>query len=298
LLFARARLTGLSKIAGADLIHCPANFCSGRSRIPQVLTVHDLSFLRHPEWFRVDRAAYYSYAIRRSVRLARRIIADSRATATDLESLLGVSPARIDVVPLGVGAEFQPATAERVDAVRKQYDLPEAFFLYVGTHEPRKNLARLVEAWNSIADEYPQDLVLAGRAGWKSAHLTAAIAASPHAARIHRPGYVPRRDLPALLSAADAFVYPSLFEGFGLPPLEAMACGTPVLTSATSSLPEVVGNAAVLVDPTDIASIADGLLRVLAEATALRQHGPQRAAAFTWERCAAATIAIYRAALS
>lgn len=296
MLFERFRMAALAEERNAAVAHFPANFCPNRFRVPIVLTVHDLSFLRHPEWFPANRAAYYRAAARRSVKVACRILADSQATARDLETLLDVSPDRIDVVPLGVGPEFRPADAETVAAVRHQHRLPERFFLYVGTHEPRKNLARLVEAWSQTAGDLPQHLVLVGRHGWKNKELDAAIAASPHAKRIHRPGHLSHAELPAVLSAADAFVFPSLFEGFGLPPLEAMACGTPVLSSDTSSLPEVTGDAAILVDPHSVDAIATGLHRVIDEADTLRERGLRRAAEFTWERCARATVACYRTA--
>ena len=296
MLFERFRLPGLVASHGAELVHFPANFGHDRCGVPMVVTVHDLSFLRHPAWFRADRAVYYKYAIGQSVRAARRILADSHATAADLEELLHVPRERIDVVYLGVDAAFQPASGTAVAAAREKYALPPRYILYAGTHEPRKNLPRLVEAWSREAAQLEQDLVLAGRHGWKNGALEEAIAASPHKERIHRPGFIAREDLPALMSGADAFAFPSLLEGFGLPPLEAMACGTPVLTSNTSSLPEVVGDAAVLVTPEDTADVARGLREVLARGAALGERGRARAADFTWERCARAALASYRRA--
>jgi glycosyltransferase involved in cell wall biosynthesis len=288
-------LSALCTRVGADIVHYPANFGPASGARNLVVTVHDLSFLKHPEWFRPDRAWYYRMAIRRTVGLAARLIADSQATADDLNALLGVPAGRIEVIPLGVSAEFQPSSADIRDKVRRAYGLPERFFLYVGTLEPRKNLPRLVEAWSRVADGAP-DLVIAGRAGWKNRALDAAIARSAHRARIHRPGFVAQADLPALLSAADAFVWPSLFEGFGLPPLEAMACGAPVLTSNVSCLPEVVGDAALMVDPADTGAIADGLQRLATDAalrSELRKKGAARAQAFTWERTARLTVQSY-----
>lgn len=284
----------------ADLIHYPANIGSLLPMRNTVLTVHDLCFLHDAAWFRPDRAAYYRWTIGRSVRTAERIIADSQATAADLSNLLGVSAKRIDVIPLGVGEEFRPISGESCATVRAWYKLPERFFLYVGTIEPRKNLVRLIEAWERIAGKCSADLVIAGRNGWRYGPIKEAAAASPHAARIHFPGFIAHEDLPTLLSSAETFVWPSLCEGFGLPPLEAMACGTPVVTSNVSSLPEVVGDAAIQVDPADVYALSEAMLKV-AEDSAVREdliaRGAARAAEFTWERTARLTLDSYRKAM-
>ena len=310
----------------AGVVHFPANVGPLLAMDGAVLTVHDLSFLRGPQWYRPDRAAYYRYAVRRSARLAARVIVDSQATAADVVELLGVPEDRIDVVPLGVGDEFRcgchaqapslgvrgqdgpghaqtefgRGTQPRLQTgVRERYRLPERFFLFVGTLEPRKNLVRLIDAFTRIAPGCEHDLVLAGRDGWKVAPIRAAAAASPQARRIHFPGFVADEDLPAVLSAAHALVWPSLYEGFGLPPLEAMACGTPVVTSNTSSLPEVVGDAALQVDPYDVDALADAMRAVATDAALrndLADKGAHRAAQFTWDRTAQLTLDTYRVA--
>jgi glycosyltransferase involved in cell wall biosynthesis len=298
-IFSSASLKSLTAGRHVDLVHQPANFGAALPWKPMVLTVHDLSFLHHPEWFRWDRALYYRHAIKSSVCRATRIIADSQATANDLAELLRYPESRIDVIPLGVREEFRPAAAEACAEARDRYHLPERFYLYVGTLEPRKNLARLVEAWSRVAGDGVPDLVLAGRQGWKIGPLKRAIAESPYRARIHCPGYIAASDLPAVLTAAHAFVWPSLFEGFGLPPLEAMACGTPVLTSNTSSLPEVVGRAALTVDPLDAEAIADALKRIAEDSNlrrTLQDSGFARALQFTWARTAQLTVAAYQKA--
>jgi len=286
--------------AAADLLHYPANFGPWRARKPVVVTVHDLSFLRHPEWFPRSRSLYYRHAIRRTVRTATRIIADSEATAADLRELLRVPGEKVDVIPLGVEPRFAPASAAAQQAAREKYRLPERFFLYIGTLEPRKNLAALIRAWVRIAWTIEEDLVIAGRAGWRMGALAEAIAENPHPDRLHLPEHIKDADLPAVLSAATAFVWPSLWEGFGLPPLEAMACGVPVLCSSTSSLPEVTGDAALLVNPTDEAAIGAGM-QGLAQDTALRDtlhaQGLKRAAEFTWRRTAMLTLESYRKAV-
>ena len=286
----------MSRIA-ATAVHYPANIGPMAAMRGAVLTVHDLSFLRQPGWYRWNRAAYYRTAVRRSVRTAARIIADSQATADDLQELLRVPAGRIDVIPLGVGEEFRPASAERQADVRARYQLPERFFLYVGTIEPRKNLPNLIRAWSRIASDSPEDLVIAGRPGWKFQPIQAAAASSPFANRIHFPGFIDDTDLPALLTAARAFIWPSWYEGFGLPPLEAMACGAPAVTSNTSSLPEVVADAALQVDPADTAALADAMRQAAAEGdtrTRLQQAAPARAAQFPWEQTAQLMLDAYR----
>ncbi len=278
-------------------VHYPANVGALMPMKRVVLTIHDTSYFVHPEWFRRDRALYYQSAVRLSSIHAARIVTDSRAAAADLHTALRVSMDRIDVVPLGVGEEFRAADEERQATVKSWYKLPDNFILYVGTIEPRKNLGRLIAAWSRIAGECAYDLVIAGRDGWKTKPVRAAAAASPHAPRIHFPGFIATDDLPALLSAARVFAWPSLYEGFGLPPLEAMACGTPVVTSNVSSLPEVVGDAALAVAPDDIEALADAMLRAAnddALRAVLRSKGLGRATEFTWERTAKLTCETYK----
>lgn len=289
----------------ADLIHYPANIGPflpswNIPRTKSLLTIHDLSFFRHPEWFRRNRAAYYRLATRLSVRNTSALIADSQATADDCRAFLGVSEERVTVIPLGVGDEFHPIHTEQQAAIRAWYHLPERFILYVGTLEPRKNLIRLIQAWERIADNCPYDLVLAGREGWKVGPIRAAAAGSVRAQRIHFPGFVTNEDLPALLCAARVFAWPSLLEGFGLPPLEAMACGVPVVTSNRSSLPEVVADAAVQVEPEDVAALASALLDAATD-DALRARlvaaGEVRTRQFTWEHTADRVLRAYAQAL-
>ncbi len=289
--------------SGADVVHYPANFSPSfikTTRAKVVLTVHDLSFMREPGWYRWNRAVYYRFAARRSVAIADRIIADSYATATDLSTFLKVPQERIDVVPLGVGEPFKPTTADQQATVRELYSLPEQFFLYVGTIEPRKNIVRLIEAWSKIAAGLPYDLVIAGREGWKCGPVKDATKISPHAGRIHFPGFIRPEDLPALLGAARVFVWPSLWEGFGLPPLEAMACGTPVVSSNKSSIPEALGDAALLVDPLNVEQLAAAMRDAAADDN-LRKRligaGMARAGTFSWRRTAQLTAAAYRRAV-
>ncbi|MBI2423902.1 MAG: glycosyltransferase family 4 protein [Candidatus Hydrogenedentes bacterium] len=284
----------------AELLHYPANFGPLAATRPFVVTVHDLSFFRNPGWFSSVRGHYYRALARRTIPHAHRIIADSAHTRDDCCAFLGIAAERIDVVPLGVGPRFAPADDAAHEAVRARYGLPRQFFLYAGTQEPRKNLPRIIAAWSSIAKDTPWDLVIAGRIGWKTGPIGAAAAACGFPGRVHFPGYIEDAHLPALLGAAQAFVWPSLCEGFGLPPLEAMACGTPVITSSTSSLPEVVGDAAETVTPEDTEALARAM-RALSQDPArcaqLAAAGRARAARFTWERTAQGTVQSYRRVL-
>jgi glycosyltransferase involved in cell wall biosynthesis len=213
-----------------------------------------------------------------------------------------VPPEKIVVVHHGVAGRFRPHEDDRrslVDGVQpdasQQPATPrEPYFLYVGTIQPRKNLVRLLEAFAQLSPEAPR-LVIAGKRGWLSAPIERRAAELGLAERVVFAGYVPDAELPGLLRGALAFVFPSLYEGFGMPVLEAMAAGVPVLTSSTSALPEVAGDAALLVDPCDTAAIAGGMARLAGDASLradLRARGLARAAEFTWERCARETLAV------
>jgi exopolysaccharide biosynthesis WecB/TagA/CpsF family protein len=260
--------------------------------ISSLVTVHDLGYEHFPEAHTAAQRRYLQLSTRYHARAATRIAADSAATRRDLVNLYGANPAKIEVVPLGVDhATFRPITdPNHLAAARERYSTGERFLLYIGTLQPRKNLPRLVRAFASIARDFPDvTLVLAGGQGWLNDDLQEEIETLGLSGRVRRPGYVEEADLPALLSAAEALVFPSLFEGFGLPVLEAMACGTPVLTSNTSSLPEVAGHAAILVDPTSEQQIADGMRLLLTQPAlraALRERGLAQAQHFTWERTA------------
>ncbi len=260
--------------------------------IPSLVTVHDLGYEHFPAAHTAAQRAYLQLTTRYHARAATRIIADSKATARDLIDLYGTSPSKISVVPLGVDHQhFRPVTdAVALAAIRNRYKTGERFILYVGTLQPRKNLARLIGAFAMVAPRFPGvNLVLAGGKGWLSDELQAVLEQPLLAHRVVTTGYVEDGDLPALLSAAEVFAFPSLFEGFGLPVLEAMACGTPVVTGNTSSLPEVAGNAAVKVDPTNTRHIADALTLLLSQPSLraeLRHRGVAHAAHFTWEKSA------------
>lgn len=279
----------------AELLHYPASIGPVIARLPVTLTVHDLCYFSHPEWFSFSRSMYYRCFMGPGIRRADRIIADSQATADDIIHYMKISEDRVHVVHLGVDSCFAPAEPSEYRRIREQHRLPEEFFLFVGTLEPRKNLSRIIAAWSKIADSAP-DLVIAGRVGWKVSSNALASCPSNLAGRIHCIGHVAQPDLAALYSAATALIWPSLMEGFGLPPLEAMACGVPVLTSNQSSLPEVVGQAALLVNPFSVDAIAEGMEALHCDPALrqrLRKAGIEQAARFTWEAAALKTIQVY-----
>lgn len=257
-----------------------------------VVTVHDLGYLReraaHPRRSRMMLDA----TTRWNARAAARIIAISTQTRDDLIDHYGVRPERVAVVHHGVDHErFRPLPVEQVRPTLDRLGLARPYLLFVSTIQPRKNLPRIVAAFE-LLDKPDLSLVIAGKPGWMSEPTLERITASPAREQIKLLGYVAAEDLPALYNGAEAFVFPSLYEGFGMGVLEAMACGCPVVTSDRSSLPEVAGDAAVLVDPTSTEAIAAGIRTALEpdRRTALVEAGFSRAAGFTWERAARETM--------
>ena len=259
-----------------------------RKSTRSLLTVHDLSFLRHPDTFPPPLLRYLKQSVPRSVARADHILADSDATRDDLITLLNVSPRRVTTLYSGVSPDFNTTVTENERArLRARYDIGDRpFILTVGTVQPRKNYVRLIKACDSLAKARDLDLVIVGQPAWLAAPILAAADARPY---VHRLGFVADGDLPALYRQATVFAFPSLYEGFGLPPLEAMACGTPVVASTSSSVPEVVGDAGLLVDPLDVSAWTDALRRLLDDESlgvALRERGLKRAAGFIWSRTA------------
>ncbi|MDX1662804.1 MAG: glycosyltransferase family 1 protein [Candidatus Promineifilaceae bacterium] len=270
--------------------------------VPTLLTVHDLSFIHYPETFTPALVNYLGHSVPRSVARATHIVAVSENTRRDLVELWNVPPERISVVYNGVDDHFQPVRDDaQLLAVRRRYGLGDApYLLSVGTIQPRKNYRMLIRAFRPIAQQYPHDLVIGGGKGWLYEEVIAEAARQKLEQRVHFIGYVANAHLPALYSGATLFALPSLYEGFGLPLLEAMACGVATVASSISSLPEVAGEASLLLPPRDQQAWTEGLKRLLQseqERRQLAEAGLRRAMAFSWEASARQLVELYRTLL-
>jgi len=280
-----------------SLLHCPDFIPPFRRLFPAVVTVHDLGFLRFPQTLTAESRRYYGQ-VGRAVRSAERTIAVSHQTAADLVDRLGAPKERIRVVHNGVGAAFRPVDDPAVlAAARTRHGLDRPYILFVGTFEPRKNLPTLLRAFRAVRARHDVLLALVGRRGWLFQPIFELIDELALRRHVRLVEGAPTSDLPALYSAALAFAFPSLYEGFGLPPLEAMACGVPTVVADTSSLPEVVGEAALRHPPTDHEALAATLLRLIEDESlraTLRVRGIERAARFSWEESARGTLGVYK----
>ena len=283
-----------------DLFHSPDFVLPPVSgNIPTLLTVHDLSFIHYPETFPARLVAYLNQVVPWSVNRATHILADSQSTKDDLIDFWQVRPDKVTVLYSGVDDMFQPVTDEaRLTAVSRKYNLGRApYLLSVGTIQPRKNYQMLIRAFQPVAARYPHNLVIAGGKGWLYDEMLAEVERQGLNGRVHFIGFVEDADLPALYSGAALFALPSLYEGFGLPLLEAMACGVPALSAHVSSLPEVVGDAAVQLPPTRetawTQAIAD-LLAAPAQRAQMIAAGFRQARQFSWRQSAQQLRQIYR----
>jgi glycosyltransferase involved in cell wall biosynthesis len=287
-----------------DLFHSPDFVLPPLGRTPAILTVHDLSFMRVPQFFVPGFRDYLEGAVSRAIKRARHILADSESTRRDLIELLAVEPERVRVLYPGVKARFQPIEdAGELARVRARYDLPERFVLGLSTLQPRKNFDGLIQAFGQLlaarGDE-PEigglHLVIGGGEGWMYEDTLALVDSLGLGERVHLPGFVDDADLPALYTLAAVFAFPSWYEGFGLPVLEAMACGTPVVAADNSSLPEAVGEAGLLVDAGDVDALAEALGCLLVD-EALRARlvpaGREQARRFVWEAAARQLLDVY-----
>ncbi len=281
-----------------DLVHFTNYLAPLACPVPYVVSIHDMTLSLLPDCHTAKKRLLTSTLVPSVARAARLVLTPSHSTRRDVVRLLGLDPARVRVVPYAPGPGFapQPRQPERLAEV---HGLREPYFLYVGTLEPRKNLARALRAFSAIASALPDHrFVLAGQQGWNCADVLRAAEAA--GGRVLLLGYVPEEDLPLLYAHATALVYPSLYEGFGLPVVEAMACGTPVITSRGSSLEEIAGEAALIVDPLDERALADAMLAVGSDgrlAASLRERGLQVSTRYDWSRTARETAEAYRDAL-
>ena len=269
-----------------------------------VTTVHDLSYIHTPQHHPRERIAFMERQMPRTLAQATLIITDSEFIRQEVIEWLGVAPTRVRTVPLGVEAQFHSRAPAELAPILNRYRLADIpYLLVVATLEPRKNLLRLLEAYSRLPESLQQrhPLAIAGGSGWLTEELERRLAPLDRRGHIRRLGYIPQDDLPLSYAGAWAFVFPSIYEGFGLPVLEAMSSGIPVLTSNCSSLPEVAGDAALLVNPEDVEAITVGLERLLTDQewrTVAIQRGLQQAGRFSWERCVEETVAVYREALA
>lgn len=292
---------GLARTAarrGADLLHCPAALGPARrTAVPRVVTIHDVLALEHPSWFTRANALQQRLVVPGLVRHAAAVVTPSRHTATALARHVAVDPARVHVVPWGVAPRFSPGPAD--EALVARLGLRAPYVLTVATLQPRKNLGFALDAHAELARRgTPVQLVVAGGRGWDDAALAQRLAGAPD---VVLTGRVTDDELVALMRGAACLVHPSVHEGFGFPPFEAMACGTPVVAADGGAVPELAGDAAWLVADGDVRGLADALAALTggddARAAALRGRGLARAGELTWERCAAGVRAAYAEAL-
>jgi glycosyltransferase involved in cell wall biosynthesis len=288
---------------GMDLLHSLAFVQPLFLSCPGIITIYDLSFILFPERFHPLKRLYLRWGTYYSARRAQRIIAISASTKRDISKLLGIADNKVDVVPCGADEDFQPMENQQIlDDFRGKRGLPERIILFVGTIEPRKNLTALLKGYALLKKRTPPPrLVIAGAKGWHHQEVFSAVEELGLREDVIFPGYIPQEDLPLWYNAAELFIYPSLYEGLGLPPLEAMACGTPVITSNTSSLPEVVGEAGILVDPHSVEEIAEAMQRLLTDSSLqaeMRTRGLDRAREFSWQKAAQRTVRVYEQAMT
>ena len=287
---------------GVTLFQATEHLLPKLTRARSVFTLHDTAYLLFPQHHLPQNRIYLSLMMPRFLARADRIIAVSESTRRDALRFYRLDPAKIDVIPEGVEPRFKPeADPAHLAEVRQRYGLPARFILCVGTIEPRKNLVTLLDAFSALHAEHPgMGLVIAGGKGWLYESFFQHLRALGLEQHVTLTGYIPDDDLPALLNAAEVFAYPSVFEGFGLPPLEAMACGLPVVCSNASSLPEVVGDAGLLLPPEAPRAWVETLSRVISDPalrTDLRARGLARARQFTWEVAAQKTYEVYQSVL-
>ncbi len=299
ILWEQTALGRQARRAGCQILHAPAHAMPALGAGPAVVTVHDLSFFRIPEAFPPAKARYLQRAMRHAAEHAAALIAVSDFTKRELIDIFGLAPERIHVVANGVDARFRPLPAGAVESWRQEAGLPADYILTVGTLQPRKNLSTLLEAYARLRSERADapELVIAGAPGWGESDLGPRADQLGITDHVRFPGYVPAERLPELYNAASLLAFPSWYEGFGLPVLEAMACGTPCLVSDAASLPEVAGPEAPRVAPGDVAGWARTLGELLDDPNrrqALATTGLRRAAGSSWTRAAEATAEVYR----
>ena len=279
------------------LYHSPYYVMPYLTGLPTVLTFYDITPLRYPQDVPLKARLFFRLATTLAMRAASRVVAVSEAARSDLTRSFHVPLSRVSVTPLAAGSHFRPQSAPEVDSMRSKYGLPDSFILYVGINKPHKNLPTLIDAYAQLSTRSAPPLVIAG--AWDERYPQPRQRAAQHQLgdAVRFLGPVPEADLPALYSAATLFVFPSLYEGFGLPVLEAMACGAPVACANTASLPEITGEAARLFNPHSVTEIKDAIAELLEDAPQRARRSEQglaRASRFSWQATASATLHCYR----
>jgi len=303
-LFACVNPLPIERLVGAVDVFHGLNYLlpSHSGRAARLVTVHDLSILTHPEWHPAMRNRLMGWPLPRTVARAHHVITDCEAVRGEVIERLRARPDRVSAIPLAPSSDFRVLSPEAIDQVVRRYGLTAGdYILFAGAIEPRKNVGRLLDALELLRARWRDvpRLALVGPSGWRSRELVTRIRSAGSSLRLLGP--VPRSDLVALMGGASVLAYPSLSEGFGLPVLEAMACGTPVVAARIGPIIEIAGDAALLVDPTEPGDIAQGLKRALEDSglrADLAKRGPAQAAKFSWERTAAATLTAYTKALA
>lgn len=298
-LYRQHQFTKQVKAAKFDVHHEP-NYLPLRMDVPTVITAHDLSWIRYPEMHPAQRVAVMNRYFEKALYQASAVITDAEFVKQEIVDVFGIALEKITAIPLGVESMFRPLSSNETRAVLSSHGLEHGrYFLTVGTLEPRKNLSLAIRAYSalpeSIRKRYP--LVVIGMKGWHSAEIERSISPLAQAGYLRQLGYVPREDLATLMAGATTLIYPSIYEGFGLPPLEAMACGTPVICSNVSTLPEVVGDAGILIDPSDETGLLEHLLAMCEDKKLrvdLSTRARKRSLSFTWKKCAQQTVDVYK----
>jgi len=287
-----------------DLLHCPAFKAPLRCPVPLIVTFYDIHILKNPKDYNPWLRLYCKFMLRKIAASATRIITISEFSRNDIAETLSVPKEKIAVTYCGINDKFSVITdTDLKNEIWKKYKFKKRFILYVGALQPRKNIPLLLKAYSELKKNgtFDYELVIAGSTGWRNKNIFVLIEKLGLKNDVMFLGYVPEDDLPVIYNLAEFFVYPSFFEGFGMPVLEAMACGCPVISSNTSSLPEVIGEAGIMIDPNNIEDLKDAMIRMTQDHSLkneMREKGIKRAKLFSWDKCARETLEVYRKAVN